>query len=103
MASRPNGFLIDAFKDRALRCETLLASSVATHDIDELKNLVDRFAERTERLRNQRFQNNLDTIINCVAFKRSCGMGVGKWLNPINIGLSGAVWYWGGAESTPPP
>ena len=59
MASRLNGFLIDAFKDR----ETLLASSVATHDIDELKNLVDRFAERTERLRNKRLQNNLDTII----------------------------------------
>ena len=24
-------------------------------------------------------------------------------LNPINIGLSGAAWYWGGAESTRPP
>ena len=76
MASRPNGFLIDAFEDR----ETLLASSVANHNIDELKNLVDRFAARTERIRNERFQNNLDTIVNCVAFKRSCGMGVGKWL-----------------------
>ena len=49
MAYRPNEFLIDAFKDR----ETLLATSLASHDIDQLKDLIDRFSNRTERLRDQ--------------------------------------------------
>ena len=76
MARRLNEFLVDAFENR----QTLLANSLDNSDVDQLKDVVSGLTERTERLRNDRFQNNLDTIVSCVAFRRSCGMGVGKWL-----------------------
>ena len=77
MAGVPNEFLVTAFEDR----QTLLETASANHDADQLKDVVDRFANKNERIRNEKFQNNLDTIVSCVAFKRSCGMGVGLWMN----------------------
>ena len=76
MSNRPNEFLGTVFENR----QTLLATSLTNHDASELKDIVSRFSNRTERLKNDKFKSNLDTIVSCVAFKRSCGMGVGKWM-----------------------
>ena len=44
------------------------------------EDIVSRFSNRTEVLKNQKFKSHLDTIVACIAFKRRCGMGVGKWM-----------------------
>ena len=76
MAGVPNEFLVTAFEDR----QTLLETASANQDVNQLKDVVDSFASKNERQRNEKFQNNLDTIVSCVAFKRSCNMSVGRWM-----------------------
>ena len=61
--------------------QRLLDDALETHNTGELKEIVEGFSNRTDTLRNERFKSNLDTIVACVAFKRSCGIGVGRWLN----------------------
>ena len=77
MASLPNQFLTTMFENR----QRLLDDALETHNTGELKEIVEGFSNRSDTLRNERFKSNLDTIVACVAFKRSCGIGVGRWLN----------------------
>merc|ERR1712039_916863 len=53
------------------------ASTTTTTALHQLYNI------RNKRMRqkNEKFKNLLDIVVSCVALKRSCCMGVGKWLN----------------------
>ena len=77
MSNFPNEFLATVFENR----KDLLDATLATHNASQLKDIVNRFSNRTEVLKNQKFQSNLDTIVACIAFKRQCGMGIGKWMD----------------------
>ena len=76
MSNRPNEFIVTVFENR----QNLVAAALATHNASQLRDIVSRFSNRTEVLKNQKFKSNLDTIVACIAFKRRCGMGVGKWM-----------------------
>ena len=75
-ATRPNEFLVRAFDDR----QVLLEAAMANHSTEQIRNLIIGLKQRSETNKNERFQNILDTVIACVAFKRLCGGGVGKWM-----------------------
>ena len=72
-----NDFLNTIFEDRHVQLE----DAIRTYDTGELSNIVDRFASRTTALQHEKFRANLDLVVVCVAFKRSCGTGVGRWMN----------------------
>ena len=77
IAQRPNQFLTTIFEDR----ELYLEMAVANYSTADLSNTIIGLEAVTERQKNEKFKNLLDTVVSCVALKRSFGMGVGKWLN----------------------
>ena len=77
LAQRPNQFLTTIFEDR----ELYLEMAVATYSTTDLSNTIIGLEAVAERQKNEKFKNLLDIVVSCVALKRSCGMGVGKWLN----------------------
>ena len=54
---------------------------MANQSADEIKDLVIGLKRISNTRKDGRFRNILDTVVQCVALKRMCGTGVGKWLN----------------------
>ena len=76
-ASRPNAFLLTIFEDR----QELLDAAMANQSANEIKDSVIELTRISSAQKDGRFRNILDTVVQCVALKRMCGTGVGKWLN----------------------
>ena len=71
-----NDFLNTVFEDRQLQLE----DAIGNHNAGELSDIVEGFVTRTTVLKQEKFQATLDTVVACVAFKRLCGTGVGRWM-----------------------
>ena len=63
MSNRPNEFIVTVFENR----QNLLAAALANHNASQLRDIVSRFSNRIEVLKNQKFKSNLDTIVACIA------------------------------------
>ena len=72
LAQRPNQFLTTSFEDRELYLEMAVAN-YSTADLSNTIIALEAVAV-AERQKNEKFKNLLDTVVSCVALKRSCGM-----------------------------